>query len=355
MQRILFLTRLFSPHIGGVETHVWKISKELQKKGYQITVLTEQYEPQLSESENIDGIEVIRIPKNAVSKKLTLWKWILKNRELFKQAEIVHIHDVFWWVIPVLPIISKKYFITFHGWEGTFPIKKSAVFQRQTAANLAKGVIQVGEFIEKWYGTKPDLVTYGGVEVQKNIAQGIFKKIAQAAKLGKYVSVAKPKYSAIFIGRLSADNDIQKVIEFFRIWKKNDSHAEFLFVGDGEFRMECEIVGKVEGFVTDVSKFMNETNVVCANSYLSILEAQSLGKLVCSFYSNPLKRDYLTKYPGAKAMIIEVSPEELFRNVQEFFQHLKELTRNISEVKEWANQQTWQNVAEAYEHLWSKV
>lgn len=41
---ILFLVRLYHPHIGGVEKHVETIAKLLINKGFSITILTEQFE-----------------------------------------------------------------------------------------------------------------------------------------------------------------------------------------------------------------------------------------------------------------------------------------------------------------------
>ena len=39
--KILFLTALFYPSIGGVETHVHEIAEELIKLGNQVTIVTE--------------------------------------------------------------------------------------------------------------------------------------------------------------------------------------------------------------------------------------------------------------------------------------------------------------------------
>ena len=39
--KIVFLCRLFYPHIGGVETHVLEVGKRLIKKGHRVTIVTE--------------------------------------------------------------------------------------------------------------------------------------------------------------------------------------------------------------------------------------------------------------------------------------------------------------------------
>ena len=261
MKKVLFLTRLFTPHIGGVETHVLRVAQELQKKGFQVSILTEQYEDMLNEYEMLNGMEIYRIPKKATQSKTSLWKWIWEYRKLFKTADVVHVHDVFWWVVPVLPLVQSKYFITFHGWEGTFPPSKSAIFQRRAAAQLSKGVIQVGEYIKKWYGTKPNVVTYGGVDLEHKKSQhvkNVFKKVFSAAKQGSFIAGSHHAYEAIFVGRLSADNDVKKVADFFTLIKEVHPKAKFLFVGDGPFVGYCESIGTVTGFVPNVSELMRE-------------------------------------------------------------------------------------------------
>ena len=45
---ILFLTRLYFPHIGGVERHVEEIGKRLIVKGKGVTVVTTKYAKEFS-------------------------------------------------------------------------------------------------------------------------------------------------------------------------------------------------------------------------------------------------------------------------------------------------------------------
>ena len=40
MKKVLFLTRSYYPNIGGVEKHIWFVSKQLIKKGYELHLVT---------------------------------------------------------------------------------------------------------------------------------------------------------------------------------------------------------------------------------------------------------------------------------------------------------------------------
>src|SRR3989344_872420 len=126
--KIVFLARRFYPDIGGVEKHVYEISKRLIKKGHKVTVITQSE----GDKDELDGIRIVRIDKASKnsSEKLHIWKWMLSNRKLFTEANVVHSHDVFFWYLPLkLLFPSKKSFITFHGYE-TYPIKKIAKIMR---------------------------------------------------------------------------------------------------------------------------------------------------------------------------------------------------------------------------------
>ena len=95
--KILFLSRLYYPHVGGVEKHIFEISKRLINNGNTIIVVAEKHDRALQEKEILNGIEIYRIPVNGNDwlKKFKIWIWLWKNRELIKTSDIIHAHDVF--------------------------------------------------------------------------------------------------------------------------------------------------------------------------------------------------------------------------------------------------------------------
>lgn len=333
MKQIVFLTRLFSPHVGGVETHVLQISKRLINSGYTVTVITEQFEEQLPLKEEKDHLQVIRIPQSQLT-KLGIWSWILQHRELFTQANVVHVHDVFWWVIPIYGLVKDRIYITFHGWEGVFPPRRTAVWHRRLAARLSRGVIQIGDFIQKWYGTQPDIVSYGATDQQLTSKKSI------------------NKYHLAFIGRLSPDNDLPEVINLIETAKASDSQIKVIFIGDGELAELASRYGQVTGFVKDVEKYLSESEVVVANSYLSILQAMALRKLVCSIYTNPLKKDYMTLHPQAGNMIVGNSGNAIWQQLLQLDRSQRKLM--IKQSQAWAKDQSWEQLTDKYKLLWRK-
>ncbi|MBI4999691.1 glycosyltransferase, partial [Candidatus Gottesmanbacteria bacterium] len=170
--RILFLTRLFYPHIGGVEKHVIEISKRLVNLGHEVVVVSEsstseESRPNSSTSGESFGhprgvFTAYKIPigKNEKFKKFQIWWWFWKNRKLIRQADIVHAHDVGFWYFPFRFLYPRKpFFITFHGYE-QYPPSKKAILIRKISEKLVLGNICVGDYIPKWYGTKANFITY---------------------------------------------------------------------------------------------------------------------------------------------------------------------------------------------------
>ena len=157
---IIFLTRRFHPDIGGVEKHVFEISKILKSKGHNVTVITESR----GRVGKFSGINIIRIKKfpNNWFKKFHIWKWMISNLGIFRNADVIHAHDVYYWYFP-LKILNpfKKSYVTFHGYETKFPPSKKAIIVRKISEKMAKGNICVGKFIEKWYRTRANFINYG--------------------------------------------------------------------------------------------------------------------------------------------------------------------------------------------------
>ncbi len=99
---ILLLSFIFSPNIGGVESHLDDLCSDLAKKGYQITVIT--YQPLLakvnaSSYEKKDHFEIYRIP------------WIKFN--LFNRLEKLPILQMVY-LVPAIFLYTSNYLIKKH-------------------------------------------------------------------------------------------------------------------------------------------------------------------------------------------------------------------------------------------------
>lgn len=98
---ILLISFVFSPNIGGVESHLDDLTKYLTEKGHHIVVLT--YQPLMSNEttpfiENRENIEIRRLP------------WI---KFLFTKLEKLPILEIIYLVPPIL--LYTLYYLLLHG------------------------------------------------------------------------------------------------------------------------------------------------------------------------------------------------------------------------------------------------
>lgn len=363
--KIVFISPAFYPSIGGVETHVLSLSRELSRQGHSVTVLTE-YKSENQQS-NDDGdneaaglksvdestfyihkklyqidIYYFKFGQQNFFKKFKIWYLLLKNYKLFRDADIIHAHDVFIWYLPLrFLLFNKKIFTTFHGYEGVFPPAEKAKQIRQWSRALSYGTINAGAFIEKWYGTKPDFVTYGGVKKIESSQSGIEteKEKSQNSRL-----------KILFIGRLEKDIGVQLYLDTLSKLKKMGVKFSLTVCGDGSFRSAFEQYKGDFGFVTNVNSYIKKADIVFSSSYLSMLQALACGKPIFAAYTNPLKHDYLRMSPFEKYIYISGHATDLAKKIA----RAQFDKKKIESGRKWANTQTWEKVAEMYLELWSK-
>jgi len=310
------LSRLFYPHIGGVEKHVYEICKRLKAKGEKVTVITKKYNKALRNEETIDGIKVIRFsyPEIKYLGLFYIWFWFIKNRKIFKKVDVVHCHDVFIWYLPLRIAYPKKpVYTTIHGWEGKYPISTINIYLKRLSAKLSWGVICVGKYIKKYYGIKTDFVTYGGVR-----------------GLNIRVKLKKEKNRIVYLGRLKMDTGL---LQFLKILKTNKTSEKYKvdFCGDGPMRKECEKYGKVHG-LTNPHLFLKESEICFASGYLSAFEALIFKCRLWVGWDNSLKQDYWMMSPFSKWIDSE----------------------KCQEASSWAEYYSWNRVLDTYLKLWRK-
>ncbi len=338
--KVLFLARRYAPHVGGVETHVEHLSQFLLQKNYAVTIITERFRStDLSRKEIIDGAFVYRIdlPKGQTS-KWRIWWWCLLHLGVFLDTEIIHIHDVFFWIIPIYPllwIMRKKIFITFHGYEAPGPLTPKQIRWHQIAEKYTRGNICVGGFHRKYYGVKPTTVTYGGVETVNAHHSQKNKKL-------------------IFVGRLSNDTGIKEYLQALQLLQEKKVFCHLDVMGDGDLRDECQNFAKehhldvtFHGFVEHAAAELEKYEVVFASQYLSILDAMSQGCAVIAYANTPIKKDYLSMTPFAEWITITYSVKE----IAEAIEHPRPVSKHGTG---WAKKQTWEKLGKEYVELWKK-
>lgn len=352
--KVVFLTWRFWPDIGGVETHVLKVSEELVKLKHEVTVIAE--EPQISYNQykqssfisargtgRIHGIttKYIKVGQNQWFKKFKIWHWLWINRALLQDADVIHVHDVYYWYLPFrLLWQAKPNFITFHGHETTFPIPRKNILLRKIYEKLAWGNICVGDYLKKWYGTKPNYVVYGGVEAENT------KSVRKSKKSTKLI---------VMISRLEQDMAIESNMQVINSLKRRRIDFNLEVLGDGPLRTFVESFGTVHGFLPNPENFLRKADIVFSSSYLSILQAISYKKFVVSMFNNQLKEDYLRMSPFSHYVQIGNDPDRQAKIIEEYLKNMSKFNDQLEHESMLAKQMTWKRVTNAYIKLWSEA
>lgn len=335
------ISPFFYPHIGGVETHVLRVGEELVRQGHEVIVLTAMHDERLPEAEHHKGIRILRFPGH---RPVEGRRWLLANRSLLRNVDLVHCHDFDTFFDLYLPFRvghpGKPTFVTFHGHEGVLPIPASIVLKRRITEKLTDGNICIGDFIPKWYGTKADIVSYGGAD--------------------EIEDPGSSEQGAVFIGRLEEDTGILTYIEALRVLKAEwDVDLTLDVFGDGGLRGTIEDRSERYGLRVTVHGMVNEPwlrargEFAFVSGYLSILEAMARKKLVFAVYENELKRDYLTMIPGAEGMMeISSSPESLAKVIGKRMDDRGGRREMVNRAYDFSKRSTWKKVAEQYLRLW---
>jgi len=89
--RIIQVAPWFYPHLGGVESHVLTLSRELAARGHEVTVVTTRDDPSSREPERMDGFEVLRVRPRLIALRTPIAPRI---RNVLKglAADLFHAH-----------------------------------------------------------------------------------------------------------------------------------------------------------------------------------------------------------------------------------------------------------------------
>ena len=91
--KILFILTYYRPHVSGLTIYVERLAKALAERGHTVTVLTSHYTNDLPNEEQMDGVQVVRVPvavrfnKGVVMPTFPVSAW----REI-RRHDVVSIH-----------------------------------------------------------------------------------------------------------------------------------------------------------------------------------------------------------------------------------------------------------------------
>ena len=338
--QILQVSQSYLPNVGGVEKHLQQVNRHLLKAGHQVTVLTGGGQRSQQDQAIIEQVLVFYLDNQPQAHyKWHIWRQIIQHRQLFQQADVIQVHDVFWWILPLYPLIKSKVFTTFHGYEGSQVPDKKAIRAHQLAWRLSRGSLAIGGWHHKYYGISSDLISFGASDLKLNRQA---TKRRQSAK------------KAIFIGRLTPDTGILEYLKALNLLKKRQYSYSLDVYGDGpllnqatKYAKQQHLAVTFHGFQADADQLLVNYPVAFVSQYLAIIEALKSGCQVIAYYHNQLKEDYLEMSPFPQYIAMAHS-------AQEIKQQLESKTSQANLGSDLAKKLSWSTVTKQYLQLWQK-
>jgi len=232
--KIIQVCPRFPPHIGGVETHVYEISKRLAKK-HEVCVFTTDPSKKLPKVEFIDGIEVRRFwsfaPNESYFFSPGLYSALKKE-----SYDIIHAH--LYHAFPAIEALFAKS----NGAKFIF----NPYFHGKSHTKFRNVLFNFYHLIGKRIFQESDVIICSS-EYEKQILEKIFtfkeiKVIPLGIDSSKFTRKSKRKQkikTILYVGRLEKYKGIDHLIKAIHLLKRdNDVHLKI--IGDGPYRRNLE-------------------------------------------------------------------------------------------------------------------
>ena len=338
MKMLLVITK--ADEIGGAQTHVLDVSKQLKELGHDVIVLVgeEGLFVDLLVKNNIDVIIENTLVRPI--KPITDLKFILKLRRLIKSSkpDIVHLHSSKAGLLGRFSTFGGgcSCILTAHGW------------------SFAEGIPSKNRFIYSWIErlSSPLLDHIITVSLHdKNLA--IAKKVAPESKLTvihngvRYLekkpieSIKKQKIKLIMVARFSAQKDHETL--FKALANLTQLNWELDLVGKGNsldfyknYALKLSILDRVNflGERDDVNELLSAADIFCLISNwegfpISIIEAMQIGLPIIASNVGGVSEAVVH---GQNGYLIERN------NAEQLEKYLLELISNTSQRKSFSSQ-----------------
>ncbi|MGG7580781.1 glycosyltransferase family 4 protein [Rhizobium sp. YTUHZ045] len=238
---IVHVVRQFLPNRGGLEDVVANLSRQTLRRGYRVRVVTLNSlftapEDKLPACENIDGIEVVRIPWSG-SSRYPLAPQVFRH---LGDADLVHVHaiDFFFDALAWGRMLhGKPIIVTTHG--GFFHTRKYAAIKKIWFRTLTRASARAYRRVVCCSAS--DLRQFS--EIVPNSVL-----IENGADIGKFADAAsrRARRRIVTIGRYSVNKRLDHLLDAMAVLKSRDPEWHLDVVGAESDLNRVDIEGEIE-------------------------------------------------------------------------------------------------------------
>lgn len=312
--KIAQLSPYFYPHLGGVESHVLELSKQLKKQGHEVFVVTTRLEGTDPE-DTVEGVPVKRVKPLSILFSTPIVPGV--NKLLLKEDfDILHSHTP-----PPLMSFSgvraaqKKdvpFVLTYHcdlEIPNVFGPLLVALYQQTFGAYT---VSKADKLITTTttYGATSKAVWYKDAEIIPNAVDAErFHPSNEGKEVREELGIGDKKM-VMYVGRIVYHKGLEYFVKSAKYLQDED--VQHVLVGTGDFRPELENIIKKEGLEDDVVFAGRVPNEKLPDYYaaadvfvlpsVSRLEAFGIVALEAMASSVPV---VISDIPGVREVIVE--------------------------------------------------
>lgn len=246
--KILQVSPYFYPHVGGVESHVLDLSKELASRGHEVSVLTTNM-GKMPERESMLGFEIVRVKPLSIVLNTPIVPRV-RGRVSRTDADVIHSHSP--------PPLSSYYtakgcrsnkiphVITYHA-DIEIPSrigKLVAGFYRRTyGAYTVKRVDKIIVTSGSYHATSRSVWKYSPEIIPNTVDADRFNPENDGSAVREKHGIGPDDPTVLFVGRIVWHKGIEYIMEASTLMKK----VKFLVVGSGEnlkkYKAKAEAMG----------------------------------------------------------------------------------------------------------------
>lgn len=308
MKTIAIFSGYYFPHLGGVERYTYNLAKELHCMGYNIIIITSQYDIEQKNIEKTELAKIYRIPTYKVLvSRYPINKINKKSRNLFKNIkeeniDFAIVQTRFWAMSYIASKFIKKNNIKSllieHG-SAHFTVNNKildyfgAMYEHILTNSIKRR-------IKSYYGVSNKCVSWlkhFNIEANGVLYNSI--DISIKKKYSKDIVKDNNKVKITFVGRMIEEKGVLKLIDAFKDLQKKYNNIELNLAGDGPILNKIIKENKNEDKINilgnlkhdDVLRLLCKTSIFVNPSDFSeglpttILEA---GLLECAIIATPM-------------------------------------------------------------------